>query len=131
MNKEVKDMFIGMKIRELRMVFNLSQPELAYRLKISQTAVCNIESGETKKIDFLLIEKICKEFEVDFDFFVKDKKLKNIPILDNQKLSHSDSIKNNCPESISGQIKILIDDNKTKEERIKELENKLKDYNIL
>ena len=124
-------MCIGQKIKELRIASKLSQPELSFRLGISQTALCNLESGDTKKIDFLLINKICSVFEVDFDFFIIDKKVKNILIHYDKKISHSESLENNCPESIIGQIKILIDDNQTKEERIKELEKKLKDYDLL
>lgn len=122
-------MCIGIKIRELRIASKLSQPELAFRLSISQTALCNLESGDTKKIDFLLINKICNEFEVDFNYFIKDKKVNNIFINNDQKVSHSNSIENNCPENIIiGQIKILIEDNKQKEARIKELEKKLKGF---
>jgi transcriptional regulator with XRE-family HTH domain len=66
-------MDIGFKIKTLRDKKRLSQPELAHRLGISQTALCEIESGKTKKIDFLLMDKVCKEFEVDFDYFIENK----------------------------------------------------------
>lgn len=71
-------MNIGFKIKTLRDKKRLSQPELAHRLGISQTALCEIESGKTKKIDFLLMDKVCKEFEVDFDYFIESKHLKQI-----------------------------------------------------
>jgi transcriptional regulator with XRE-family HTH domain len=43
---------------------------LAFRLGISQTTLCNIECGRNKKVDFLLIDKICREFNVGFDCFL-------------------------------------------------------------
>jgi transcriptional regulator with XRE-family HTH domain len=42
-------MEIGTKIGNLRRVNKLSQPELAFKLNISQTALSEIESGKTKK----------------------------------------------------------------------------------
>lgn len=66
-------MSIGVRIKRLRESFNFSQPELACRLGISQTTLCNIESDKCKKIDFLLVVKVCQEFDVTFDYFLKDK----------------------------------------------------------
>ena len=68
----------GIKIANLRKNKKLSQPELAHRLGISQTALCDIESGKTKKVDFMLMDKVCKEFEVDSDYFRDTTKLKQI-----------------------------------------------------
>jgi len=70
-------MDIGIKILKLRNSKNLSQPELSHRLGISQTALSEIETGKTKKIDFLLVNKICKEFNVDFECFMTDKQNEN------------------------------------------------------
>ncbi|PJJ09685.1 hypothetical protein CLU83_3054 [Flavobacterium sp. 1] len=42
-------MSIGARIKRLRVSFNFSQPELACRLGISQTTLCNIESDKCKK----------------------------------------------------------------------------------
>ena len=64
-------MGIGIRIKRLREINNLSQPELAHRLGISQTTLCNIESGKWKKIDFLLMVKVCREFDIEFDYFFK------------------------------------------------------------
>jgi transcriptional regulator with XRE-family HTH domain len=66
-------MSIGVKIKRLRETFNFSQPELAHRLGISQTTLCNIESDKCKKIDFLLVVKVCQEFDVTIDYFLKEK----------------------------------------------------------
>jgi transcriptional regulator with XRE-family HTH domain len=71
-------MSVGVKIRQLRDKKGLTQPELAARLGISQAALCNIESGDTKKVDFLLMDRICKEFKVDFDYFTEDKQVNHI-----------------------------------------------------
>jgi transcriptional regulator with XRE-family HTH domain len=63
-------MSIGVRIKRLRESFDFSQPELAHRLGISQTTLCNIESGKCKKIDFLLVVKVCQEFDVSVDYFI-------------------------------------------------------------
>lgn len=63
-------MDIGTKIGNLRRKNKLSQPELAFKLDISQVALSEIESGRTKKIDFLLMNKVSEIFEVDFDYFL-------------------------------------------------------------
>lgn len=55
----------------------MPQPELAHKLDISQSTLSNIESGHTKKVDFLIMHKVCKEFEVSFDYFVDDKQVNN------------------------------------------------------
>ena len=65
-------MNIGIKIRKLRENYNWSQFELANRLGIAQTTLCNIESGVAKKIDFLLVNKVRIEFDVDFNYFIDD-----------------------------------------------------------
>jgi DNA-binding Xre family transcriptional regulator len=62
----------------LRIEKRMSQTELAHSLGISQTALCEIESGKTKKIDFSLMDKVCQFFEVDFDYFKDDLKFKQV-----------------------------------------------------
>ncbi len=62
-------MEIGTKIKRLRQQARLSQPELAEHLNISQTTLCKIESSSTKKIDFIVIQKICEKFSVGFEYF--------------------------------------------------------------
>lgn len=63
-------MSIGTKIAKLRREKRISQPELAHILQISQTSLCDIESGKTKKVDFKIVEKICEYFDVDFEYFL-------------------------------------------------------------
>jgi transcriptional regulator with XRE-family HTH domain len=75
-------MSIGVKIKRLRESFNFSQPELACRLGISQTTLCNIESDKCKKIDFLLVVKVCQEFNVTIDYFLKEKKSSQTTMVD-------------------------------------------------
>ena len=61
---------IGTKIRKLREGQAMSQDTLAEQLGISQTTLHNIECGNSKKIDFLLMDKISKIFEKDFEYFL-------------------------------------------------------------
>lgn len=65
-------MRIGVKIKRLRESYHLSQPELAFLLGISQTTLCNIESDKCKKIDFLLMVRVCQEFDVTIDYFLEN-----------------------------------------------------------
>ncbi|RZJ85746.1 MAG: XRE family transcriptional regulator [Chryseobacterium sp.] len=67
-------MTIGTKIRKLRELHRISQPALALELEISQSTLCNIESGTTKKIDYLLVYQLCRLFEVDMHYFIDDRK---------------------------------------------------------
>jgi len=41
-------------------------------LDISQGKLCKIESGTVEKINFILIDKICDFFKVDFQYFLND-----------------------------------------------------------
>jgi transcriptional regulator with XRE-family HTH domain len=65
-------MDIGGKIKKLRDGQNLSQDALASQLGISQATLYNIESGDSQKIDFLLMEKICHFFKKYFFYFSKE-----------------------------------------------------------
>jgi len=121
-------MNVGVKIANLRKNKKLSQPELAHRLGISQTALCDIESGKTKKIDFMLMDKVCKEFEVDSDFFMDDKQVNSVKKNVGGVVGNNNGTINNCPDNIVEQIKILIKDSKQKDEIIAELKARLKKY---
>ena len=102
-------MSVGSKIRKLRIQNKLSQPELASKLNISQTALSEIESGKTKKVDFLLMDKVCNVFGVNFDY-LEDKKV--FKIKNNTGVAVGDNaIVNTISEKLIQQY----------EERIKEL----------
>lgn len=123
-NKKFNIMDIGFKIKQLRERKRISQPELANRLGISQATLSNIESGETKKIDFLLMDKVCQEFEIDFSYFIKGDKHINKVKQNNggAVVSCNNGTINNFPESIVEQIQKLIAINKEMELKINELE---------
>ncbi|MCZ8090105.1 helix-turn-helix transcriptional regulator [Flavobacterium sp.] len=67
-------MDIGTKIKRLRENKNITQTTLANKLGIAQNTLGLIENGDTKKIDFLLMDKICKIFEVDLNYFIDESK---------------------------------------------------------
>ena len=71
-------MSVGFKIKKLREERNLSQPELANILEISQSDLSKIENGRTKKIDFQLMDRVCKEFDVDFEYFIEERQTNNV-----------------------------------------------------
>lgn len=98
-------MEIGTKISLLRKKHKISQPELAFKLDISQTALSEIESGKTKKIDFLMMDKVCKIFDVDFDYFLNNNSMNfNFENFEKTKGGNIgckiDTINNNFPEGI-------------------------------
>ena len=69
-------MTIGTKIRNLRS--KMSQETLAEKLGIAPRTLGGIESGETKKIDFLLMDKICKAFDVGFEYFIDEGQINKV-----------------------------------------------------
>lgn len=71
-------MDIGTKIKRLREHKNISQTVLASQLGIAQNTLGLIENGDTKKIDFLLMDKICKIFKVDLNYFIDEVKYKQV-----------------------------------------------------
>ncbi len=122
-------MSIGFKIKKLREEKKLSQPELANILDISQSRLSRIENGRlSKEIDFLLMDKICKFFEIDFRYFLDTGPIYNFETAQNNNISCETGIINNFPENIIEQVTKLIEENKAKEYIIKELEEKLKKF---
>ena len=110
-------MSIGFKIKKLREEKKLSQPELADILMISQSKLSNIENGQTKSIDFLLMDKVCHYFEKDFEFFIENtSQINNIKKLDGRINNHGTI--NLFPELIISEIRKLVEDNKDKENLI-------------
>jgi len=75
-------MSVGFKIRKLREEKDYSQPHLASLLGISQSELSKIENEQTKKIDFLLFYKVCKELDVDFRYFTESNQINNIEKLE-------------------------------------------------
>lgn len=115
---------IGTKIRKLRIDNNLSQPELSKMLDISQSTLCSIESGDRKKIDFSLIQKICLIFNKELNYFKEVpaslKVDKNVDIFgDNEAVT-------GVITNIIDQFMILVQDNQNNLKIIQELKNKLK-----
>jgi transcriptional regulator with XRE-family HTH domain len=114
-------MEIGIKIKRLRARDKISQMELSSVLGISQTKLCHIESNVDKSVDFILMHKICRFFEVGFEYFLEEK---NSSDFQNKNQNDVISVTNgyhSFPESIIGQINSLILDNNFKEKQIQEL----------
>jgi len=120
-------MGVGIKIKRLREERKFSQPELAELLGISQSTLSNIESEASKKIDFLLMDKVCKVFDKDFSYFV-DETIKNT-IKENKGSVGTVGVNhgtiNLFPEDIINQIKKLVEDNKAKDVEIAKLKIEL------
>ncbi|MFV8355602.1 helix-turn-helix domain-containing protein [Flavobacterium sp. XS1P32] len=119
-------MTVGYKIKKLREQKKISQSEMAHLLGVSQTALSHIENGLTKKLDFKFMDKVCREFEVSFDYFIDDKQVNKVKENEGGVVGTNNGTINNFPENLVDQLKLLIDDNKEKEARIKELESNQK-----
>lgn len=117
---------IGFKIRDLRFKNNLSQDELAIQLGIGQAALCKIESGKTKEVSFALMDKVCKIFDVDFDYFNSDGNSNNINKIEGGVVGFNNTTINMVSEDIIEQLKFIIEDSKKKDKIIKNQETLIK-----
>ncbi len=121
-------MGVGIKIKRLREERKLSQPELAELLEISQSTLSNIESESSQKIDFHLMDKVCKIFDKDFEFFTDSTSMNN-SIEENKGsigiVGNNHGTINLFPEDIIEQIKNLVESNKAKDVEIAELKRRL------
>ena len=98
-NKLVK-MSIGTKIKRLRSQHKMSQEELAFKLNVAQTSISNFESNKTVP-DFLVMQKLCKEFDVDFEYFIEDTtNVNNVEKAENCNIGCNTGIVNTLPEGI-------------------------------
>jgi transcriptional regulator with XRE-family HTH domain len=70
-------MSIGAKISKLMKEKKISQQELAYKIDENQSKIHEIISGKTKKVDVMFLDKVCKVFDVGFDYFLNDDKTTN------------------------------------------------------
>lgn len=104
-------MEIGTKIRTLR--GKMSQETLAGKLGIATRTLGSIESGETRKIDFLLMDKICKIFEVDSDYFKEDAQINRVKENIGGVVGNNNGTINNCPDNIIDQIRVILNENAT------------------
>ena len=102
---------IGFKIKQLRQNKKMSQAELAEQLTISQACLSSIENGETEKVDYLIIDKICQIFDVKHEYFREY----NAPVyIENNKVK-GNIFGNNygnvyqCPDELIETIKHLIE----------------------
>jgi len=73
-------MGIAFILQQLMREKKISQEALALDLGVSQSAIHNIISGKTKKIDFNFICKIAACFEVDLNYFNIPKSIQENPI---------------------------------------------------
>jgi len=118
-----KIMAIGVKIRKLRENIKMSQSELALQLGVSQATLHNIESGNSQKIDFLLMDKVCNIFDKDFSYFANDSVVNNHTKENKGQISCENfTVNNNYPESILAEIQNLINENKLLKSKVSELE---------
>lgn len=82
---------IGKRIKELRRLNSLTQPELALKLNVSRQVISNWERGYTPTIDADYIAKMAKIFNCSSEYLITGKKtpedIINSSIHDDQDLS--------------------------------------------
>lgn len=105
-------MGVGFKIKKLRESVDLSQPELADILEISQSKLSNIENGRNQKeIDVKLMDKICRYFNKDFAYFLDDETVVNNIKENKGQVSCSNfTINNTFPDDVLLKALNLIDE---------------------
>lgn len=93
-------MSIGTKIKRLRSQHKMSQEELAFKLNVAQTSVSNFEANKTVP-DFIVMQKLCKEFDVDFEYFIEENNnINNVEKAENCNIGCNTGIVNTMPEGI-------------------------------
>lgn len=121
-------MDIGTKIKNLREEKHLSQSDLAFELGVSQGTLHNIESGNSRKIDFLLMDKICRFFDKDFEYFLDTNIINNVKKNSGLVgLNNVDTINNNFPDNFLEEFKKLVEKNQINEKIIEELKSRFED----
>ncbi len=120
-------MDIGTKIKNLREEKHLSQSDLAFELGVSQGTLHNIESGNSRKIDFLLMDKICRFFDKDFEYFLDTKIINNITENKGQVSCEDFTVNNNFPDNFLEEFRKLVEKNQINEKIIEELKSRFED----
>ena len=67
---------IGMRIKELRDIKNMSQKDLAYSSDLDRSYIASVENGQ-RNISIINIEKIAKALEVTLKDFFNNGKFDN------------------------------------------------------
>ena len=116
-------MNIGTKIKNLREDKHLSQSELAFELGVSQGTLHNIESGNSKKVDFLLMDKVCQFFDKEFEYFLDAGMTNNVN--ENHGQVGQIGTVNNFPQNFLEEFKKLVEQNQANEKIIEDLKDKL------
>ncbi|MCA6421242.1 MAG: helix-turn-helix transcriptional regulator [Flavobacterium sp.] len=118
-------MSVGIKIKRLRENKKMSQVELSTILGISQTKLCNIESNEDKSIDFNLMDKVCKLFNVGFEYFLNEQQINNVERNEGGVVGSNYGNVYHYSDKIAEQIKSLVAEIKLKDQKIITLENQI------
>ena len=96
-----------MKLRELRVINNLTQQDISKKLEIQQQTYCNYEKGKTQPPIELLI-KIANFFNVSLDYLCENEQTtKNVLYLDNldkEQQEIIETIKNSQPNEYDAEL---------------------------
>lgn len=72
------------------------------------------------------MDKICKEFDVDFGYFTENKQVNKVKTNEGGVVGNNYAPIYNFPENLIEQLQSLVTEIKTKDAKIKELEDLLK-----
>jgi len=65
---------VHLRVRELREAKGLSQVELARKAEVRQATLSAIEKGQTRRVDFDVLERLARALGVDPGFLVVKKR---------------------------------------------------------
>lgn len=69
------------RLKEIRESFNMTQIEFAEKIGVSRTQITQLESGERKVFKPILINAICREFNINRNWFLNGEgKMFNDPL---------------------------------------------------
>ncbi|MBN1183712.1 MAG: helix-turn-helix transcriptional regulator [Bacteroidales bacterium] len=68
---------IGIRIKELREIKNMSQKELSYSSDLDRSYIASVENGK-RNISIVNIEKIAKALDVTLKVFFNNDKFENL-----------------------------------------------------
>jgi hypothetical protein len=81
---------------------NINLEQILYKTDENQSKIHEIISGKTKKIDVMFLDKVCKVFDVSFDYFLKDNEKSKINI---------EKAENNTNSNIGCKIDVINNNN--------------------
>jgi len=101
---------VGEYLKKIRDDRNLSQKAVQAKTGISDSVICNLESGETKKPDPYCLKKLAEEYQIDLiDLYLKAGYLERTDLLEYQRcFSGADSLSEEEHGAVQHMINVIV-----------------------